>query len=721
MSPETPEPSSSEASRDSKNKIKPMTSAADMASTATQYKSLSSTRTKPRSYRLGRLPGTLLTRFEGSPALPGAIAAVGTFLVLFTWDGGYYPVAWYLAALFLLALLGLAVAVLGLRRPPRASLAGLLLFAGYTAWGYLSILWSGQPGVAFEGAGRTVVYLLALALFVLWPFDARGARVVLGLFGLVIAAVGCVELARVDGAAQPLSYFDDLRFSEPLGYMNGNVAMWTMGMLACLFTAATREVPAALRGLALGGAGVLAALSLMGQSRGWALALPVGLLAFVALGPGRPRKLAAVLVVAVGCALATAPVLALRDDFNVATFDAKLADAVRAILVLGLSLALAGTAGALIDRRVPARARPSLRARRGVGAAVAALAALLVAGLFAFGGAGARVGDAWDSFKSSDARVEGGASRFSTAGTNRYDIWKVAWGTFEAHPLAGVGADGFQPEYLRLGNSDEQPRFAHSLELGVLAQTGLIGALLLAAAFGALLWSALVAVARASPPAAAAAGAAAAVFIYWTAHGSVDWFLELPALAGPAIAFLGMAAAVRPASPAARRPLSRAVAVVALGAALTLAVPLALPWLAERDIARAADTWRNDLGGAHRALDRAAALNPLSARPSLTAGSIAVQVDDFQRAELEFGVALERDHDNSYALFELGLIASALGDQPKAVRLLGRAARLNPRDVIIAGALRKARRGVRLQPAVVNNQILERARLRASDAPLRRP
>jgi O-Antigen ligase/Tetratricopeptide repeat len=716
VSPETPERSSSEASRDSSQRIKPTTRATDTASTATQYKSLSNMGVQGRRYRLGRLPAPLLTLLEGSPALPAALSAVGTFVALGTSEGGYYPVAWYAAGLFLLALLVLAVAVLGLPHLSRASLVGLLLFGGYTAWSYLSIAWSGQNGVAFEGAGRSVVYLLALALFVLWPFDARGARMVLGAFGLGLAAVGCVELIRVNAASQPLSFFDDIRFSEPVGYMNGNVAMWTMGMLACLSTAASREAWTPLRGLALGGAGVLGALSLMGQSRGWALALPVGLMAFVALGPGRPRKLASVVAVAVGCALAAAPVLALRDDFTAGRFDAQLADAVRAVVIMGLALALAGTAAALLDRRLPPRPRPSLRARRLVSSAAAAIAGLLVAGAFVVGGAGGRVSDAWDSFKSGEAHAEEGASRFSSAGTNRYDIWRVAWSVFEDHPLGGVGADSFQAEYLRRGKSDEQPRFAHSLELGVLAQTGLVGALLLAGALGALLWPALAAVGRGAPEVAAPAGAATAVFVYWLAHGSVDWFFELPALTGPAIAFLGMAAAMRPDASAARTSLPRGIALAGLITAVGVALALAVPWLAEREITRAADTWREDVDAAQTALDRAAVLNPLSVRPAVTAGSIAVAVDDFPRAEEEFRKALEREPGNSYAQLELGLIASARGDRKGSILLLRRAAQLSPRDSLIAAALRRARRGSRLDPAAVNRRILQRARARESDA-----
>jgi tetratricopeptide (TPR) repeat protein len=347
---------------------------------------------------------------------------------------------------------------------------------------------------------------------------------------------------------------------------------------------------------------------------------------------------------------------------------------------------------------------------------VAAIGVLLVAGAFAVGGAGDRVSDAWDSFKSGEAKSAGGASRFSGAGTNRYDIWRVAWSVFEDHPVTGVGADSFQPEYLRRGKSDEQPRFAHSLELGVLAQTGLIGALLLAGSFGALLYSALISLGRASAQTAASAGAAVSIFVYWLAHGSVDWFLELPALAAPAIAFLGMAAAMRPATAASARRLRGVPALAGLALGLAVAAFLALPWLAEREVSRAAETWRDDVGAAYRALDRAATLNPLSVRPALTAGSIAVQVGDLGRAEEEFREALGRDAGNSYAVFELGLIASARGERQKAVLLLQRAAERSPRDSIVLDALRRARGGARLDPATVNQRILERALVRESDA-----
>jgi Flp pilus assembly protein TadD len=91
-------------------------------------------------------------------------------------------------------------------------------------------------------------------------------------------------------------------------------------------------------------------------------------------------------------------------------------------------------------------------------------------------------------------------------------------------------------------------------------------------------------------------------------------------------------------------------------------------------------------------------------------------VGDLGRAEEEFREALARDADNSYAVFELGLIASAHGERRNAVLLLQRAAERSPRDSIVLDALRRARSGARLDPATVNQRILERALARESDA-----
>ena len=170
----------------------------------------------------------------------------------------------------------IAVAALGrVAPPPRALVVGVALLAAYAAWMYLSITWAEDKAIAWDGANRAAMYALVLAIFSLWPLDARGARIVLATLGLGLAGLGLVELLKANSAANPLGYFIDVRFAEPAGYINANVALWTIGLFPCLGVAAAREAHPALRALCLGGAGLLASLALLGQSRGWVLAVPL--------------------------------------------------------------------------------------------------------------------------------------------------------------------------------------------------------------------------------------------------------------------------------------------------------------------------------------------------------------------------------------------------------------------------------------------------------------
>ena len=179
--------------------------------------------------------------------------------------------------------------------------------------------------------------------------------------------------------------------------------------------------------------------------------------------------------------------------------------------------------------------------------------------------------------------------------------------------------DNFQPEYLREGTSEEQPRFAHSLEMGVLAQTGLIGTVL----FLGWLATGLVGAAAAlrAPPHRAAAAGALTLFAYWFLHASIDWFWELPGVTGPALAALGTALALasggRPAAPTgAPRRRSRVVLAVLVAAGLLAATALGASWLAEIEIERASSGWRSDTQLAFDRLERAESLNPSRPKPS---------------------------------------------------------------------------------------------------------
>ena len=69
--------------------------------------------------------------------------------------------------------------------------------------------------------------------------------------------------------------------------------------------------------------------------------------------------------------------------------------------------------------------------------------------------------------------------------SGRVDIWKVAWQEFEGAPVLGVGADNFVFQYDRLRTAETyKPQQAHSLELQVLGETGIVGGIF---AFGGIL------------------------------------------------------------------------------------------------------------------------------------------------------------------------------------------------------------------------------------------
>src|SRR5918999_4425451 len=157
-----------------------------------------------RRYSLGRLPGGVTDFLRANPALAPALLATGVFVALGASEAGFYPTAWYAAALFLLGLLAVSLFALGPPRGvPRPLLVAIGLLAAYTAWSYLSISWADQQGPAWDGANRNAFYLLVLAQFALWPFDSRGATAVLGLLGLGIAGLGLVELLRADASGDP--------------------------------------------------------------------------------------------------------------------------------------------------------------------------------------------------------------------------------------------------------------------------------------------------------------------------------------------------------------------------------------------------------------------------------------------------------------------------------------------------------------------------------------
>ncbi len=246
-----------------------------------------------------------------------------------------------------------------------------------------------------------------------------------------------------------------------------------------------------------------------------------------------------------------------------------------------------------------------------------------------------------------------------------------------------------------------------------LAQTGVVGALLLIGFIAAALTAAAMAIRRGSGLARATAAAAVTAFAYWLIHGSFDWFWEFAGLGVPAFAMIGLACglAPRPGETPFRDEDRSLLPRVAIVAVLVVAVAsMALPWLSDVSTQYAADHWRSNPEAAYKRLDRAASLDRLSPEPYLAAATIALKRSEQARARSNFRKALERQSRSAYATLELGALASTYGDRREAERMLARSVALNPRDELARDALAKVRAGRQVSIEQLNAAILGEVR-----------
>jgi tetratricopeptide (TPR) repeat protein len=663
----------------------------------------------------------VLARLRAAPITVPTLLAVAVFVAWTPFDGAQAVTRWAPGAIGLLALLALAVGAIPLRWrdvPPTVRVATLLL-AAFTAWSYASILWADDGGAALEGSNRTLLYLVAFALFALWPQRPETAAWVLGAWTLGLGALALVTLVRVGTVGDPASLFaGGDRLTWPVGYANAAAATWLMAFWPAVAFAASARVPWALRGVAAALAVVLLDVALLSQSRGSILALPVCAVVFIALVPGRLRHLAALVPIAGAAAAALPKVIDMGDALDGGDAGA-ISDAASSVLKVVLVLAvLAGVVVAAVAAwealRPPAAATAARIRTTWRALVVAGVALAAVGGLVAIGNPADRLDNAWHSFKGGYDDNTGSGNRLTAGlGSNRYDFYRVALDVFANHPVTGVGADNFFQDYLERGDSSETPRNPHNLALRTLAQTGVIGTLLLLGAFAAALAAAWRALRLKEPLAATVAGGAVLAFAYWVVHGMTDWFWEWAGLGAPAFALLGLACAL-----AARRVPTESVParapgvggvgfLVVAGTAIVLAaLVIAGPWLAERDVERAGAVFATRPFEAYSRLDRAADLDPLSDRPALIEGSIALRYGDLKRARAAFGEAHDRNPRGQYATLELGAIASVQGDAAGARRLLTRAVALAPRDQTARDALQVVQEGGTVDIDVLNARIL---------------
>jgi tetratricopeptide (TPR) repeat protein len=677
---------------------------------------------------VGSMTARLTAPLRAAPATVPALAAIVLFVVWATSQAGYPVTHWAPGALIVMALLAIALIATPLRfaEVPPAVWIALGALAAFTLLSYLSILWAPDTGEAWEGANRTLLYLLVFALFALWRAHGASAALVLCVWTLaliVLASFTVLHLDAASGASLP-TLIPGGRLDYPSGYPNANAAQWLMAFWPALLLAGSARLPWGVRGALAGGAVLLAEVALLSQSRGSLYATPVVLVLVFALLPGRTRTFALLVPVAAGIGAAAPAVLRADDLKDGVVTHAAVHTATVAMLAAAIAVGLVVAILAATEDRLQLSQAARGRVRTGVRiAALAALVAVIAGGLLAFGSPVGRIERGWATFKGGYAADSTTGNRLiGGLGSNRYDFYRVALDEFLHHPLVGIGADNFEQQYLLHGRSNETPHYPHSVELRTLTDTGRVGSLLLLSCLAAALVAAARALRSRDPLVTAAAAAALAGFAYWIVHGSFDWFWEFAGLGAPAFALLGIACALAPprAAPSAaaepdginrHRHRHRPRLALAGAAALALAgvVSLGAPWLSRLELESAAKVWTTAPQTAYARLRSAADLNPLSDEAFLLAGSIALRYGELPRAAHQFSLALGRNRNDAYATLELGAIDAVRDNHASALVLLERAVQLSPREPInrqVLAAVR-ARRPVSIEE--LNGAILLKA------------
>ncbi len=272
------------------------------------------------------------------------------------------------------------------------------------------------------------------------------------------------------------------------------------------------------------------------------------------------------------------------------------------------------------------------------------------------------------------------------AGSGRWQNWGVAWREFEEAPAGGTGAGDYRFRWAEDRDIDISVRNAHSLYLETLAESGLVGLLLLLTPLGAV-GVAIALTLRAGAPRALArdlgivAGAGGAVAL----HLAGDWGWQMPAVILPAVALGAAAIAACARQPGRQRAappwLPWTVAALALAGIVLAFGPVASAERLQTARDRAA---AGDLAGALAAADQAADLDPQGPQPRLLQANLLADLGRPGQADRAFAAAVRRSPRDWTARADWAAALIRRGDRASAAPLVAVAVRLNPREPRLA-------------------------------------
>ncbi len=609
--------------------------------------------------------------------LPLGSLVVSTFALAWVANGSIAAVDWLPYAVLCALALGMVLLSGAAQAPPRTALAALAALVSLAALAGISAGWSAVPTLARDESLLTAAYAVAfvLPLLVLRSREEATVASAVAAAGLLALALATATELLARGNAPDL--FEEGRLNFPIAYANAQAALFLLGFWPAVVLAARPGTRRMIRAVSVGAAAALGSAALIAQSKGSVIGLAVSAIVLFAVSPLRLRLLVPTFIAAALVALAAAPLTAPFRAHGPAELDRAIRHAGLAVLIVAVAGIAAGWAYVLADSRLELSERGRRRAGRVAGLATGlALLAALAAFLVVVHHPERFFADKWHQFKTPPAQETGGTHLF-VLGSYRYDVWRVALGEFRDHPVAGVGARGFGPAYLRDGGTSNTPARAHSLPLEVLCEEGILGFLLLAGAVGIPLALA----ARGARRGYVAATSALASGSYWLAHSLVDWLWTFPALGIPFFLLLALGAV----SGRQRARLAGRVSWPAGGAVLAVALlAFAPPWLSAKLTSKAVD----GKGSATTELRWARRLDPLSTDPLVARAQLASSP---ARAVAALDQAVRKEPRSAALRYLLGVALLDAGRRRDARLQLQRAHELAPRDELIAGVLQRAR------------------------------
>jgi tetratricopeptide (TPR) repeat protein len=598
-------------------------------------------------------------------------AAALLFTALFFGDGTSAGRLFWIGSLAVIAAAVLAVGA-GLPVPRGAGLATVALLAGLTAWVGVTMWWSIAPDLSWAAFDRLLVYV-ALALLGLLatraPEPARTAAAGLALLlGLVLAwaLLGKVVPALFPDGARVA------RLRNPVGYWNSLALVAATAVPFGLWAAGSRRSHPAVR--ASGALLVYLAelVVVLTYSRAGIAVAAVAALAWLAVDRERLETLATLVLVTPVAGLVALWAFsrpALTDDLQ------PYADRVNdgawfgVLACLGASVVcLLAYLGSRIE--IPPARRRSLARALGVVVAAAALAAVAVVAVW-------KGGTVLDEFRGAKtAEVSQSPNRLGDlSSSNRWRWWQEAWRLFEDAPAGGKGAATFEVARRGIRNGSIVTTEPHDLPLQFLAETGIVGFLLLLALIGAGAAAAATAVRRVAPAERAAAAALALAAGTFVLHSLVDIHWEFVAVGAPAFFSLGVLVGLGAGSVARVRPIwAGASAVGTLAILYSLTAPYASGRLVDSAYSAIAE------GKTETAMSdgrTARWLDPLATDPLLVLGDAESGLDD-PAARGYYRDAVRLQPENSSTWYALGAFEFYTGRYREALHDLDRAYGLDP-------------------------------------------